>query len=41
MVFVAQAVLDQGVNPATCNPSLTNEDGSATALLTAYGALCQ
>ncbi|MCJ1248852.1 hypothetical protein MMC30_006073 [Trapelia coarctata] len=27
-------------NPGFCNPSLTNEDGSPTALLQAYGATC-
>ena len=27
-------------NPAMCNPSLTNDDGSASALLQAYGAMC-
>lgn len=25
---------------ASCNPSLTNDDGSATAILTAYGKVC-
>ena len=27
-------------NPTMCNPSLTNPDGSPTALLTAYGGIC-
>ena len=27
-------------NPGLCNPSLTNPDGSATALLDAYSQIC-
>ena len=27
-------------NPGLCKPSLTNDDGSPTALLRAYGAIC-
>ena len=37
--LLRQANLDPN-NPDLCNPSLTNDDGSPTDLLTAYGKVC-